>query len=88
MESNLLQIFESKTLEIKNIKKKPSNDQLLQLYGYYKQSTIGDCDIPQPSGFFNMKEKEKFKAWNKHKGMSKIDAMQNYITVVNSILEK
>jgi hypothetical protein len=40
---------------IRNIKRAPTSDQLLLLYGLYKQATIGDCNKEKPS-FFNFNE--------------------------------
>ena len=28
---------------------KPADNDLLYLYGFYKQATIGDCNVQQPS---------------------------------------
>lgn len=62
------------------------NDTLLTLYGYYKQSLEGDCNIQEP-GFFDFKEKAKYDAWNQHKGTDPETAMKKYIKKVNKILE-
>lgn len=50
----------------------------LELYKYYKQSTIGDCNIQEPYSIY-YKEHAKWKAWNSIKGMSIEDAMKEYI---------
>lgn len=71
---------------IKNINKKPTNSDLLLLYKYYKQSTIGDCNIRRPTGFLDIKNKAKWDAWNEIKGMSKIDSMINYNEIVKKII--
>ena len=41
---------------VKNLKETPEDDVLLTLYGLYKQSTEGDCNIDEP-GFLNFKAK-------------------------------
>ena len=35
------------------------NENKLYLYKYYKQATIGDINIEEPSGWFNFEAKEK-----------------------------
>ena len=53
------------------------------LYKYYKQATIGDINIDKPA-FIYYKEKQKWNEWNSVKGVSKSDAMKEYIKFVNS----
>jgi acyl-CoA-binding protein len=69
---------------IKNGKSFP-NDILLNLYGYFKQSTFGDCETECPL-FFKLKEKAKWESWNNHKGMKKSHAMKKYIKLVEELL--
>jgi diazepam-binding inhibitor (GABA receptor modulating acyl-CoA-binding protein) len=78
--------FEKSAETIKNSGKTFDNDTLLSLYGYYKQSTCGDCNIECPS-FWQIKEKAKWEAWNQHKGMSTEHAMKRYIKKVSKLLE-
>jgi len=61
-----------------------SNDDLLTLYGYYKQSTIGDCNTEPPS-FFDVKGKAKYDEWYKNKGMTIDDAMKRYVKKVSKL---
>lgn len=71
---------------IKKSKKKLENETLLKLYGYYKQGSIGDCNIPSPL-FWQLKEKAKWDAWELNKGIRKNSAMKKYIKLVTEILE-
>ena len=57
----------------------------LSLYKYYKQATIGDCDIPEPSKD-NHNEYAKWNAWNEVKGVEKNFAMGSYITIYEHYL--
>jgi diazepam-binding inhibitor (GABA receptor modulating acyl-CoA-binding protein) len=59
-----------------------SNENLLKLYSLYKQATEGDVNINKPDNFFDFKGIAKFNAWEELKGMSKEEAMQNYIAFV------
>lgn len=82
-------IIESKFLEsivkIKHSRYTPSEDDLLELYGLYKQATIGDINIPCPS-FFIPRELAKWNSWNNYKGLSKISAKKRYIILVDNLL--
>jgi diazepam-binding inhibitor (GABA receptor modulating acyl-CoA-binding protein) len=68
----------------KNLKNTPSNEDLAQLYGLYKQATVGDIDIPRPS-FFDVRGQTKWDAWNVYKTMPKEKAMELYIRFVNRL---
>lgn len=80
------------TSQILSISKQPLTDETkLQIYGLYKQSTIGDCNTPKPS-MIEFVNKAKWDSWNNLKSMSKINAMKNYIALAvksdNSIQAK
>jgi len=78
--------FEKSAENIKNCGKTFDNDTLLSLYGYYKQSTVGDCNSNCPS-FWQVKDKAKWEAWNQHKGTKQEHAMKLYIKKVNKLIE-
>jgi diazepam-binding inhibitor (GABA receptor modulating acyl-CoA-binding protein) len=73
--------FEAAAAAAKKTKKKPDNATLLKLYSYFKQATDGDATGERPGGF-DFVGGAKHDAWSKLKGMSKDDAMQNYIKQV------
>ncbi|KAK9667726.1 hypothetical protein RND81_13G007200 [Saponaria officinalis] len=66
--------------------KQATNDDLLVLYGLYKQATIGDVNIACP-GLFYQKDRAKWNSWNGYKGKSKDEAMTDYITKAKQMLE-
>ena len=70
---------------IRKITYKPSNDVLLQLYGLFKQATVGNNTTDKPS-FLDFKGKAKWDAWSKESGKGKNRAKQEYIKFVNSML--
>ncbi len=76
--------FEAAAAAAKKTKKKPDNATLLKLYSYYKQATDGDVAGPRPGGF-DFVGGAKHDAWSKLKGMSKDEAMQNYIKQVDKL---
>lgn len=70
-----------------NVKKLPdqSNDNLLALYGLFKQATDGDISIEKPTNMFDFKGIAKYNAWETLKGVSKEKAMENYCSLVDSL---
>ncbi|KAF7283599.1 hypothetical protein GWI33_023356 [Rhynchophorus ferrugineus] len=59
----------------------PSTSDGLEIYGLLKQVTKGDINKPKPSAF-NIVEKAKWDAWSKKKGLSKEEAMEEFIKTV------
>lgn len=57
---------------------------LLLLYGWYKQSTLGDCDSEKPPTS-EIKRVMQWSSWNNKKGISKVDAQKNYCEVVDRL---
>jgi diazepam-binding inhibitor (GABA receptor modulator, acyl-CoA-binding protein) len=76
--------FEAAAAAAKQAKKRPDNATLLKLYSYYKQATEGDVKGERPGGF-DFVGGAKHDAWSKLKGMSKDEAMQNYIKQVERL---
>jgi diazepam-binding inhibitor (GABA receptor modulating acyl-CoA-binding protein) len=79
--------FELSAKMVKNLKVKPTEAELLNLYGLYKQSG-GDCNVSRPSGLLDFKEKVKWDSWNKYKSMKPDDAMTKYSDYVMALIEK
>ena len=61
-----------------------SNDDMLLLYSYYKQATVGNNETTKPS-IFSFKQTAKWNAWNAQIGLSKENAMTNYIELVKNL---
>ena len=66
---------------------KPSNDLKLQFYGLYKQATEGDVKGKKP-GMLDQVGRAKYSAWEKVKGTSSEDAMQQYIDLLESLKQE
>jgi len=66
---------------------KPSNEELLRLYGLYKQATVGDNEEKRPGGF-DFKAAAKYNAWLILKGKSKEEASTGYIELVTELSSK
>ena len=39
--------FNAAAEEVKNLSKRPADDEMLKIYGLYKQATVGDCNTRQ-----------------------------------------
>ena len=70
--------------QVKTLVVRPSNDTLLELYGLYKQATLGDNQSEEP-GMFDFVGHAKWDAWSEHRGMMKEAASQAYIALVDSL---
>ena len=81
----MTQQFEQAVADSKNLTEKPSNETLLNLYSLYKQATEGDINTPAPTNIFDFVAKAKFNAWESLKGISKENAMQQYIDLVEKL---
>lgn len=57
------------------------------LYGLYKQGTIGKCNIPKPSGWFDLKGQAKWNAWSKLGDMSSDEAKSKYVSFAKGVLK-
>jgi diazepam-binding inhibitor (GABA receptor modulating acyl-CoA-binding protein) len=76
--------FKKAVVESREFAIRPDNDTLLKIYSLYKQATEGDNNAEQP-GMFDFVAKAKYEAWNKLKGMSADDAMQQYVDTVEGL---
>ncbi|XP_059822307.1 acyl-CoA-binding protein [Hypanus sabinus] len=79
--------FEKAAEEVKHLKTKPSDEDMLLIYSLYKQATVGDVNTERP-GMLDLKGKAKWDAWSAKKGTTKEDAMKNYIEKVQELKEK
>lgn len=79
--------FEQAAENVKKLTQRPTNEELLELYGLYKQATVGDCDTDRP-GLFDPKGRAKWDQWNGRKGMSKEDAQKKYVEIANALIAK
>ncbi len=80
----LQQQFESALTRSKELTKRPSNEELLQLYALYKQATEGDATGDRPGGF-DFKAIAKFDAWEELKGKSQEQAKKEYVSLVDNL---
>jgi diazepam-binding inhibitor (GABA receptor modulating acyl-CoA-binding protein) len=77
----LLEDFNTAVAQSKDLPSRPSNEDLLQMYGLFKQATDGDVSGDRPGGF-DFKAIAKYNAWEEKKGITKEQAMQEYVNLV------
>jgi acyl-CoA-binding protein len=81
--------FQAATEAIQNLPKngsfQPSNELLLKFYAYFKQATIGPCNIPRPS-IFKVVERAKWDSWNSVKNLAKEEAMNLYVNEIKNVI--
>lgn len=58
--------FEEAAEKVKQLKQRPTDEEMLELYGLYKQATMGDNTASKP--WIDLKGRAKWDAWEKRKG--------------------
>ncbi len=76
--------FQSAIGRSKQLTKRPSNEDLLNLYALFKQATDGEVTGDRPGGF-DFKAIAKFDAWTSKKGLLQDQAMQEYIVLIDRL---
>ena len=64
---------------------KLSKDEKLRLYSLGRQGKDGDNNDPKP-GLLELKEKAKWKAWNKVKGKDQNEAKAEFLAIAKKLL--
>ena len=75
--------FDRATKKAFELPTRPSNEQLLEMYALFKQANEGDCEGKARGG---LKERAKWKAWNKVSGTTESEAMQRYCEIVDFLM--
>lgn len=70
--------FEAAVARVDGLSSTPSQSEMLELYGLFKQATHGDVTGKRP-GMLDVKGRAKHDAWVTRRGMSRDDAMRAYI---------
>ena len=81
---NLKETFNQAVDGVHDLDTRPSNENLLKLYGLYKQATEGDVTTDRPGGF-DFKAIAKYDSWAGLKGKPREETMQEYINLVKSL---
>lgn len=78
--------FQRATHMVHLLPTKPSDEDLLQLYGLYKQAIVGNCNTEKPTALFDIKGKRKWEAWKSNFNLSSEEAKKQYILKVQSLI--
>ncbi|PCH39392.1 acyl-CoA-binding protein [Wolfiporia cocos MD-104 SS10] len=65
---------------------KPTQDDQLYFYKYYKQATVGDVNTPRP-GMLDFVGKAKWDAWKSVESTTKEEARSKYVERLLEILK-
>ena len=76
--------FEAAANDVKKLKKRPDDEDMLRLYALYKQGSEGDVNGARP-GFFDFVGNAKYEAWEKLKGTKPDEAMKKYVDLVKKL---
>ncbi|TVY60694.1 Acyl-CoA-binding protein-like [Lachnellula suecica] len=82
--------FDTAVADSKKLTAKPSNDELLELYGLFKVANGEDITKAEKPGMFDLKGKAKTKAWQTQvdAGLTSDEAKEKYVKLVESLKEK
>ncbi|CAL8340462.1 unnamed protein product [Boreogadus saida] len=79
--------FDAAAAEVKQLKSKPEDAEMLKIYALFKQASMGDNSTAFP-GMFDFTGKAKWNAWDAEKGKSQDDAKTEYIAKVEELKTK
>ncbi|TLS30138.1 hypothetical protein PpBr36_03017 [Pyricularia pennisetigena] len=79
--------FKKAVVDSKKLLKKPSNEELLELYGLFKVGTGEDISGAPAPGMFDLKGKSKKAAWQKvvDEGVTPEQAQEKYVALVEKL---
>ncbi len=68
----------------KSMVKRPSNQDLLDLYSLFKQGSVGDVTGKRPR-LLDVKGRAMYDAWSRHRGMPMKEAQREYVALVDRL---
>jgi len=82
--------FDTAVADSKKLTSKPSNDELLKLYGLFKVANGDDITKAEQPGTFDLKGKAKKKSWQAivDKGLTTDEAKEQYVELVEEMKKK
>src|SRR5450432_1852783 len=79
------QEFSAAQVRVKQLSRTSASDELLELYAYFKQATLGDAQGSRP-GMLDFKGRAKFDAWSARQGRAKDRASGAYVDLVAKLV--
>lgn len=83
-DTDLATRFTAAQSDVQKLSKPPDTSDLLELYALFKQGTTGDVNTSRP-GMMDFKGRAKWDAWEKKKGLTREQAMTQYIALVTKL---
>ncbi|EFX02847.1 acyl-binding protein family [Grosmannia clavigera kw1407] len=82
--------FKQAVLDSKKLTSKPSNEELLDIYGLYKVAMGEDITTAPSPGMFDLKGKAKKAAWQKavDEGLTAEQAQERYVEYIEKLKAK
>uniref|UniRef100_A0A3P8UDQ7 Acyl-CoA-binding protein n=1 Tax=Amphiprion percula TaxID=161767 RepID=A0A3P8UDQ7_AMPPE len=77
--------FDAAASEVKQLKAKPTDDEMLQVYSLFKQATVGDVNTARP-GMLDFTGKAKWDAWEKQKAHHDVISFWVFWVTVTTII--
>jgi len=68
----------------RQLDQRPSNHDLLDMYGLFKQASEGDVTGKRPP-IFDVKGRAMYDAWSRHKGLSPAAAKEKYVALIDRL---
>jgi len=84
-EEDLSQPFTQAAESIVSLKDKLTQEEMLILYGLYKQTLLGNNTTPLPS-IIAQKDRHKWQAWSSNRGKLKRVARDEYVALANTLI--
>ena len=79
--------FDTVAQKLRDQKPALSDDQKKEVYGLFKQGSVGDNTAEKPGLMSGFEARGKWDAWESKKGMSQDDAKQAYVDFVTPLLQ-
>tara|TARA_Y100001958_G_C20983166_1_gene373546 strand:+ start:441 stop:740 length:300 start_codon:yes stop_codon:yes gene_type:complete len=79
--------FDKAAKYVKNNSNLFENDHKLKLYGLYKLSTVGKCNICRPGGLLNWERKEMWDNWNSLSEKNIKNPKKMYVDYLTSLVD-
>lgn len=86
VDDDLTITFNKAAKHLEKLLPKVDNKILLELYGLYKQGTVGRCNTPRP-GWLDLKGKAKWDHWDELSDLPKNEAKKLYIDKIKRLDE-
>ena len=84
MSDQLQKKFETAANDVKKLKKRPDDEDMLRLYAHFKQGSEGDVTGERP-GAFSFVDRAKYDAWARLKGTDSAKAKEAYVKLVERL---